>query len=341
MDPGTHVLASLALARGFFPRQPRTFVLAIVLAGTLADADLLTLLFGPGAYLAGRNTWTHSLIGLMLIVGVAGLVGRWLHRSGSSQKAAAASQGLASIWLATALAAVAHLLLDLATSSGIAIFWPLHATRYSWDLLPATDLCILALLLSGLLLPELFALVTSEIGAKEKAPRGRNAALFALALLCLYLGGRATLHGNAVAQLEARAYRGESPRRVAALPDSLSLLTWHGIVETVSLTCIIDVPGASAARFDPERAACVHKPEPSPVLTAAQQTDAMHRFLQAARFPRASVSATELGSEVVVRDLRAIAEGQSRYALAARVLLDAGGQVTSQRLAWARDVHLR
>jgi hypothetical protein len=190
-------------------------------------------------------------------------------------------------------------------------------------------------------LPQLFGLVSSEIGAKDRAPRGRNGALIALALICCYAGARVSLHGNATAQLDAHSYRGESPRRVAALPDSLSLSTWHGIVETTAQICTVDVPATGTTRFDPETAVCVHKPEPSPALAAAQQTEATRRFLEAARFPKASVGATEDGTEVVVRDMRTVAEGQSRFALAARVLLDPNGRVTSQRIVWARDVHLR
>src|SRR5258708_33838696 len=101
-------------------------------------------------------------------------------------------------------------------------------TRFAWDWLPGVDPWILALLLAGILLPELFGLVGSEIGAKTKAPRGRNGAIAALVLALIYVGGRATLHGNAVAQLDAHTYRGESPRRLAAVGDPASLAARHG-----------------------------------------------------------------------------------------------------------------
>ena len=343
MDPGTHALASLALARGFFPRRSWSFVLAVLLAGTFADLDLLSLLFGPGAYLSGRNTLTHSLLGTFLIIAIAASCAFWFRgEQGPPQKAGpAGASEFRTILLATSLAAILHIAMDLATPSGIAIFWPFRQTRFAWDYLTSTDPWILAILVAGLLLPELFALVSSEIGAKAKAPRGRNGALIALALIVIYIGARITFHGNAAAQLDAHSYHGESPRRLAALPDSLSLFTWHGIVETASQICTTDVPASSAVRFDPEAAACVHKPEPSPALTAAQQTETARRFLQAARFPKASVSSTEGGSQVVVRDIRDTAEGDAGHALAARILLDPAGQVTSQRIVWARNAHLR
>jgi inner membrane protein len=191
------------------------------------------------------------------------------------------------------------------------------------------------------LLPELFGLVGSEIGAKEKAPRGRIGAIAALLLVLLYVGARATLHGNAVAQLDAHTYRGESARRLAAFADPLSLVTWHGVVETSTQICTVNVPAAEGTRFDPESALCAHKPEASPALAKAQQALSMKTFLQAARFPKAIVGPTADGTEVVVRDMRDIAENEKRYAVAVYILLDWKGQVTSQVIIWASDLRLR
>jgi membrane-bound metal-dependent hydrolase YbcI (DUF457 family) len=347
VDPATHALFSFALARGFFPRRSWAFYLAVVLAGTLADLDLLTLLSGPSAYLTGRFTWTHSIVGTFAVIGIAGLVAWWFQsKSGPLRKAGptvapAPAFQFGAIFLAIFISAILHVVLDLASSSGVAALWPFWQTRFAWDILPSTDPWILVLLLGGLLLPELFRLVNSEIGAKDKAPRGRSGALIVLALVAFYVGARATQHGNAFAQLDAHTYRGESPRRLAAFPDSLSLFTWHGVVETTSQICTADAPASSGSRFDPDSAVCVHKPEPSPALTTAQQTDAARQFLQAARFPKATVGSTEDGTEVVVRDARDGAEQNVRFAVAARVLLNPSGQAISQSIVWASDVRLR
>lgn len=342
MDPATHALASFALARGLFPRRQWSFVLGVVLAGTLADLDLLTLLFGPDAYLAGRFTVTHSLIGTLVVIAIAvAFVSKFQPKSGPHQNASLARESIATVALATSIAATLHLLMDLATSNGVAVFWPFRQTRFARDLLPSTDPWILALLLAGTFLPELLGLVSSEIGAKEKSPRGRNSAIAALALVLIYAGVRLILHENAAAQLDARSYRGESPRRVAAFPDSFWLLTWHGAVETTAQMCTADVPATGTPRFDSERAACARKPEESPLLAAAQETRVAKKFLQAARFPKASVGTIEGGSEVVLRDLRDSAQNEIRYALAARILLNPHGQLTSQEILWASSVQLR
>jgi membrane-bound metal-dependent hydrolase YbcI (DUF457 family) len=342
VDLATHVVTSLALARGFFPRRSWHFAVGVVLAGTLADADLLTLFFGPDAYLSGRFTVTHSLVGTVIVIAAAAAFLLAVRQKGSppQKPGPAPAPRFSSILLAASLAAIVHLLMDLATSSGVALLWPFRATRFAWDCLPFVDPWILALLLAGIFLPELFRLISSEIGAKQKSPRGRNVPLAALALVVFYVGARATLHNTAATQLDAHSYRGASPRQVAAFPDSFSPVIWHGVVETTLQICIVDIPGASA-RFDPENAACVHKPEDSAALAAAQKTQAAQSFLRAARFPKASVGATADGSEVVLRDMRNAAQNETRYALAARILLDRNAQVTSQSIVWARHLKLR
>lgn len=343
MDFAAHALTSFALSRGFFPRRAWWFVLGVVLAGTLADVDLVTELVGPGAYLSGRHTYTHSMVGTIVVITIAVGVSLLLRlKSGTLRKASLTKQeGITALMIAASLAAVVHVLTDLGASSGVEVLWPLRGTRFAWDWLPEMDPWILALLLAGILLPELFGLVSSEIGAKTKTPRGRNGAIAALALVVIYIGMRATLHGDAVALLDAHTYRGESPRRLAAFADRLSPMTWHGVVETATQICTVNVPATDSSRFDPEIAVCVHKPEESPVLAAAQQSEAAKSFLQAARFPKASVGATEDGTEVVVRDFRDVAEEETRHALAARVLLDRAGKVTRQEIVWASKVRLR
>ena len=343
MHPVTHALTSFALARGFFPRRPWWFVVSVVVAGTIADLDLASALVGPAAYLNSRYTFTHSIAGTLVViliaVGIAILV---RPESGPPQKAGPTSGvGFAWLLIASALAAVAHVLMDLGGSAGVALLWPWRQTRFAWDWLPHIDPWILALLIAGILLPELFRLVGSEIGTKDTAPRGRKGAVTALLLVLIYVGARANLHGNAVAQLDAHTYRGESPRRLAAFADPVSLLSWHGVVETATQICTVNVPASETMQFDPESATCVHKPQDSPALATAEQTESVTKFLQAARFPKAIVGAAENGTEVVIRDARNTASEETRFAVAVRILLNQKGQVTRQQIYWANEVRLR
>jgi membrane-bound metal-dependent hydrolase YbcI (DUF457 family) len=315
----------------------------MVLAGTIADLDLVSALFGPGAYLDARLTFTHSILGTLVIIAIAVGSALWVRaKRGAPQRPSATSDpGIAMLVIATAPMTVAHILLDVCTSAGVALFWPWRQTRFALDWLPRVDPWILALLLAGILLPELSGLVGSEIGTKDKSPRGRNGAIAALTLLLIYIGARAILHGNAVAQLDAHTYRGELPQHLAAFADPVSLVNWHGVVETTNQICAVNVPATESTRFDSESGSCSHKPENSSFLQAAQQTADVKKFLQASRFPKASVGPAADGAEVVVRDMRNIVGNEKRYAVAAYVLLDGNGQVTSQVITWERELRLR
>jgi inner membrane protein len=325
-----------------------------VFAGTIADADLVAALVGPAAYLSARHTFTHSIAGTVVVILVAVGIALVLRpKSGPSrrpvrdaenalQKAGPTNAaGTATLLIAATLAAVVHVLMDVCTSAGVPVLWPWRETRFARDWLPGVDPWILVLLLAGILLPELFGLIGTEIGAKDKAPRGRTGAIAALVLALIYVGARATLHGNALSQLDAHTYRGESPRRLAAFADPLLLATWHGVVETATQICTVNVPASESARFDPESGVCVHKPEDTPALAAAEQAEPTKKFLQAARFPKASISATQDGTEIVVRDFRNSTEGETRFAVVVRILLDHKARVTSQEIHWASEVHLR
>lgn len=305
----------------------------MIFAGTIADLDLISALFGPEAYFAGRRTYTHSLLGLLVVVLLSIFLTRYLSRK--------QPEAISSFLAPFSLAAAVHLLLNLFQSEGIALLWPFRSTRYAMDWLPSIDPWILAILIAGILLPEIVRLVTSEIGAKNKSPRGRNGAIVALLVVAAYVGARELLHSGTVATLEPRSYHGESARVVGAFPEAFSLFTWHGVVETTSLLCQAEVPVGPGRTFDPESAECLYKPQPSPELTAAQNTQAAQEFIRAVPFPRAVVAKTETGYEVVIRSMRDLVEQETRHRVAALIRVDSNFAVSSQALVWSTEIHLR
>jgi membrane-bound metal-dependent hydrolase YbcI (DUF457 family) len=299
----------------------------ILVAGTLADLDLLSSFFGPAAYLRAHRAFSHSLLAAVAIIALAALT--TLHLSRKEK------QSLAVVLAATTCAALAHIFLDLLQSDGVALLWPFKSARFAADVLPGIDPWILFLLLAGVALPELFRLVGSEIGVAEKSPRGRGGALTALSLMVLYIAARAILHANSLALLEPHSYRGESPHRMASFPDALSPFVWHGLVETQSLVCEMAIPVAPGSRFDPEAGACLHKPDASPTLSTAQSTPAARLFLESARFPRATVEKTLDGYLITLRAAEDHAQEAIRHRVAAQILLDNQSQLRSQRLIWS------
>ena len=241
------------------------------------------------------------------------------------------------ILLAMIAAGALHLGMDLTQNETVEVLWPLRARRYSADWVANFDLWIMLVLLAGVLLPQLLGLVTEEIGAKSKAPRGRIGATLALAVVGLYVGGRAILHANAVGTMNARTYRGELPRRVAAFAESDSPLRWRGIVETERGIHDFQLDLATAATFNPDAGVVSYKPEPSPALDAASNTDSGRHFVAVARFPRASVEKTATGFRVQIRDMAPPREeGQRGDRVIAVVETDANAHVVSDELMWAK-----
>ncbi len=214
----------------------------MLIAGTIADIDSLSKFAGPSAFLTFHRTYAHSLLAALffsLLVTLPVL----LHRREPTEKQTSPLP----IFLAALAASVLHLLMDLCQSTGVELFSPFSARRFALDWLPHLDLWILGILLAGILFPALSRLVTEEIGAKSKGPRGKVGASLALSTVMLYLVLRFVLHGNALATLESHTYRGESPRKAAAFAESGSLFRWHGIVETESALHDVQVEVGPAA----------------------------------------------------------------------------------------------
>jgi len=329
VDPITHGLASYVLKRAAFPRLARPATLAVVIAGTIADLDGQSARFGPSAFLTFYRTYFHSLLAAVLFSLLVTLP-FLLRKPPSAEK----QNSPPLIFLAALSASVLHLLMDLCQSAGVELFWPFSSRRFALDWVARLDLWVLGILLAGVLLPTLSGLVTDEIGAKSKGPKGRVGASLALAGMLLYFGARAILHSSAVAAAQSRTYRGESPRRVAAFAEFGSPFRWRAIVETESALHEVEIEVGPAANFDPDSARTSYKPEPSPALDAARNTAVARQFLQAARFPKASVEKTPEGFQITLRDFPYTLEIRSGLRVQAVIDTDPEGKVLSQQLDW-------
>ena len=333
MDPLTHALASYTLKRAAFPRAPRSTIIAMLLAGTIADIDALSKYAGPSAFLTFYRTYCHSLL-VALLFSLLFMLPFFLRKHGSEDK----QSWPLPIFLAALSAAVLHLFLDLCQSTGVELFWPFFPRRFALDWLPNLDLWILGILLAGILLPMLSRLVTEEIGAKSQGPRGKVGASLSLASMILYVVLRFVLHSNAIAALDSRTYRGESVRKSAAFAESGSPFRWHGIVETESALHDVEIEVGPAASFDPDAAVTSYKPEASPALDTARDTAVARRFLQVARFPKATVEKTADGFRITLRAFP-YHNAISGLRVHAEIHTDPSGKVLSQELAWDPGPH--
>jgi len=330
MDIGTHALVSLALSRAIFPRAPRLLWAFAIPAGVIADVDTFSALISPSAYLAWYRTYTHSLLASLIIACIFSVVYR-VSASGELLK----RLSVGTVLVATLLAQWLHFAMDASQWQGVELFWPVNLARVAMDWLPAIDPWIVTILLAAIILPELFHLIGAEIGAKDKRPRGFVGAIVGLVMMISYVGLRADLHATAVAQMQNRSYVGELPRQVAAFSDFVSLVTWHGVAETESALHEVAVHLNSPRRSSLDPGINLFKPEPNPLLQAAQATEAAKLFLRAARFPKATIQKMDAGSEVQIRDLRYAAAGEVKREPMVTVDFDPSGKIISEEIVWA------
>ena len=319
MEVCTHALLSFLLARAILPGAPAGAWLAIIFAGTFADLDGLSVLGGPSAYLAWHFTYLHAAL-TAVVVGslLSALCFSLLSRQ------ARARVSFISLICALLIATFLHLALDVCQSEGIALFWPWRGSRVAADWLAPVDPWILIIAVAAIVLPQLLRLVSDEIGAKHTRPHGRIAGAIAFTLIL-------------VAALDARSYQGELPRRAGALPEAASLVTWRGMVETDQTLHELVVIALPQISFDPEGGVTLFKPEDSTALEQARTCNVAKRFLQVARFPKASVEKTPDGTTVELQDLRFAVTGEHQRETIARIELDPAGTIVSEKLAWAGE----
>jgi membrane-bound metal-dependent hydrolase YbcI (DUF457 family) len=346
MDVGTQGLASLVIARAFVPRAPWRAWAVIVVAGSIANIDVLSAMMGPSAFIDWHRTYLHSIVVSVVIGAVLGSVywfffdkaDDWASWGAAVLRAYKDRRSALAFFAAVIVAGLLHLALDAAQADGTMIFWPVNRQRVALDWLPHIDPWIIATLLAALFLPELTRLVSDEIGAKSKGPRGRVGAIVGLVVLALYVGLRVDLHSNAIATLQSRGYDSGQAHRVAAYADATSPFIWHGIVETERALHEPDVSIFTSSQFDTDNELTLFKPEPSPMLEQAQRTLAAKRFLAWAQFPKADIETTTDGYRVELRDLRYAGTGETQREIRARIDLDASGKILNDELVWARDI---
>ena len=291
MEPVTHALTSLVLARAGQKHLPRCGTAMLVVSGVAADLDYLSYFGGASAFLQFHRTVLHSLLGSALLAAAVAGAFYFFDRYRRTKSDASTLPALTFLpaFAVCAVGATAHVLLDLASGIGVRLFWPFRQGWLAGDLLANLDLWILVIVLLGIALPELFRLVGEEIGERKKKTRGQGAAVIALLALLIYVGARAELQGRAMDLLNSREYHGQPPLTVAAFPTGYSPFRWRAVISTDNAIDDAEISLAPGAQFDPIA--------PSP--------------LQATRFRRARRRAKNRNREALPR-LRPLPAGQQR-----------------------------
>ena len=327
MEPVTHALTSIALGRAGLNKITRAATPMLLVSGLIADVDWVTRLGGANTFLHGHRTVTHSLLGTAAII-AAVAAASWV----TGRKYPKFAVGIFPALAICTVGAGTHLLLDLLNGYGVKLLWPFSPKWYAWDRADAVDSWILFFLLVGLLIPELFRLVLEEIGSKPKRHGRQRGAIAGLVFVALVIAGRAFAHQHAIALLDSRDYRGQTPLEVAAFPKPSNPLLWSGVLETDNAIFNLEVPLGPGREFDPELADVHFKPQPSLTLKNAVNSSTAIEFLNFARFPLASVQPQGDGFQVRLRDMRFESELAGRRGIIAVIDLNAQSLVIGEHL---------
>jgi inner membrane protein len=238
MEPVTHLLTGACLARAGCNRKAAYATVTMVVAAQLPDIDTLWGLRGPVEGFTRHRGITHTLLGVpfeaAILVGAVYGVHVWRAKRYAARVAAFRSDGHTKLRPLTKvparwgvlygfalLALLSHLLLDYTNNYGLRPFFPFDDRWYAGSIVFIFDPLIFGLLVAALVLPSLFGLVSSEVGAKRQLFRGQGLAIAALLGILAVWSFRAVEHNRAVelAMVQTYAYVPTVPTPTSEVPD--------------------------------------------------------------------------------------------------------------------------
>ena len=310
MDSVTHTLAGTLVARaGFSQRMGKMATVALTVSAVAPDLDYLLRLGGPQFYLEQHRGFTHSLVGIAVM---APLLGFLFSRFDPKRR----------YFTWTSLSALGiglHILLDLLTSFGTMIFYPISKERYAWDLLFIIDPSLSGTIILGIALSYLL--------------KGRSAlpARLGLLLLTAYVASAAWSHTQALIRVKAEAEtRGLQVLKTAAFPLPLSPFRWSGVLETPKA---VYQGSFSTLERAPLQLVAHPKVNLDGPLKAAEDEAIVKFFRWFARFPIVEVKESDPGLIVEYFDLR-FAAIPGRRPFLVRVAFDGKGRIVRSGLVW-------
>ncbi len=296
MEPVTHFLTGACIGRAGLNRKTAYATLVAVLAAEAADLDVLWSLAGPVEELKHHRGITHTFLAVPVVaaaaVGVVWLFDRWVQarrrRKVLSQDAkeppvSPADSGAPGprlpqparwgwLYLTALIAALSHLMLDWTNNYGLRPFFPFNPRWYAGSFVFIAEPVLWALLISAMVMPWLFGLADSEIGARKKQFRGRGWAIFALTGMVLLWGWRWAEQGRARMLADNSGIANAPVKRMALEPYPINPFHWHAILETEAYYQTAEIDTLSGEITSDPRRDVIYKPSATPAVEAAKQT---------------------------------------------------------------------
>ena len=292
MEPITHFLTGACIGRAGLNRKTAYATLAAVLAAEAADMDVLWSFAGPVEELKHHRGITHTFLGAPFVAGAVVAViwighTLWMRRRRTTDPLlqnpkvppAPPPPHWGWLYLTALIAALSHLLLDWTNNYGLRPFFPFNPRWYAGSFVFIAEPVIWALLVLALLVPWIFGLADSEIGARAKPFRGRSWAIFALTGMAVLWCWRWAEHAQAQAMLENIQVTSAPVNRVALEPYPVNPYRWHAILETPDFYQTAEINTWTGEIASEPLRDSIHKPTDTPAVEAAKRTPLGQAYL--------------------------------------------------------------
>jgi inner membrane protein len=237
------------MSRAGFNRRAAYATLTMAVAAEFPDIDTLWGLRGPVDGFQHHRGITHTFVGVPVEAGLIVAAVYALHRfrmhrasrNGLDAKGTPLTQAPVHWCLLygfALLALLSHLLLDYTNNYGIRPFFPFNPRWYAGSFVFIVDPLIIPLLLLAFIMPPLFALIGSEVGARRQPFRGRGWATASLLAIVSWWSLRAVEHARAVQLASAQSMAVTTPDaapqfrqalRVLASPNPFNPFRWNTV----------------------------------------------------------------------------------------------------------------
>ena len=358
MEPMTHMMTGACLARAGLNRKAAYATLAMTIAAEFPDIDTLWGIDGPVAGFQHHRGITHTFVGIpfeaAFIVGAVYLVHRVrLARARDGEPVTVAPVRWGLLWVFALVALLSHLLLDYTNNYGLRPFFPFNPRWYAGSIVFIFEPVLFVALLGALVLPFLFSLINSEIGARRKPFRGRGWAIAALLVMLGVWTWRVVEQQKAIALaagLDLSAMQPEgSPAvpvlRISASPYPINPYKWHMVVDTPGFYQITTADTLRGSLSEANPSDVIHKPGTTLATIKAKESRLGEAYLDWSSYPLVTDVTTATQdpddlkalSEVTFRDLRffydvAFLKGRTPPPLTGRVFLNADRKVVRMEM---------